>query len=52
MLGTCLLHTFVVSEEKEDYRKKLERAYAQQRSAGTVAAHIAMSLARGYTDLF
>ena len=52
MLGTCLLHTFVISEEKEDYRKKLEAAYEQQRRAGTVSAHIAMSLARGYTDLF
>lgn len=52
ILGTCLLHTFVIIEEKEDYRKKLEASYDQQRHAGTVSAHIAMSLARGYTDLF
>jgi len=52
VLGTCLLHTFVINEEKEDYRKKLEAAYEQERRAGTVFAHIAMSLARGYTDLF
>ncbi len=52
MLGTCLLHTFVISDEKEDYRRRLEKAYEKQRSTGTVFAHIAMSLARGYTDLF
>ena len=52
MLGTCLLHTFVINIEKEDYRRKLEEVYEKQRSAGTVFAHIAMSLARGYTDLF
>lgn len=52
MLGTCLLHTFVINDEKEDYRRRLEKAYERQRSAGTIFAHIAMSLARGYTDLF
>ena len=52
MFGTCLLHTFVINDEKEDYRKKLEEAYEKQKSAGTVFARIAMSLARGYTDLF
>ena len=52
MLGTCLLHTFVINDEKEDYRRRLEKAYEKQRSAGTIFAHIAMSLARGYTDLF
>ncbi len=26
MLGTCLLHSFVVREEKEDYRQELEEA--------------------------
>ena len=52
ILGTCLLHTFIISEEKEDYRKKLEAAYEQQRRVGTVFANIAMSLARDYTDLF
>ncbi|MBR6221087.1 MAG: hypothetical protein IKQ80_11015 [Clostridia bacterium] len=52
MLGTCLLHTFVINDEKEDYRRRLEKAYEKQRSTGAVFAHIAMSLARGYTDLF
>ncbi len=52
IMGTCLLHTFVINEEKEDYRRKLEKAYEQQKDAGTVYAHIAMSLARDYTDLF
>ncbi len=52
MLGTCLLHTFVINDEKEDYRRRLEEAYEKQRSTSTVFAHIAMSLARGYTDLF
>ena len=52
MLGTCLLHSFVISDEKEDYRRRLEEAYEKERSAGTVFAHIAMSLAHGYTDLF
>ncbi len=52
ILGTCLLHTFVIGEEKEDYRRRLEAAYEQQRRSGTVFAHIAMSLARGYTELY
>ena len=52
MLGTCLLHTFVINDEKEDYRRRLEKAYKKERSAGTIFAHIAMSLARDYTDLF
>ncbi|MER2151575.1 MAG: GGDEF domain-containing protein [Candidatus Limivicinus sp.] len=52
MLGTCLLHTFVINDEKEDYRRRLEEAYEKERSTGTIFAHIAMSLAQGYTDLF
>ena len=52
MLGTCLLHTFVINDEKEDYRRRLEKAYEKERSAGTIFAHIAMSMAREYTDLF
>ena len=52
LLGTCLLHTFVINDEKEDYRRRLEKAYAKERSAGTITAHIAMSLAQDYTDLF
>ena len=52
MLGTCLLHTFVINDEKEDYRRRLEEAYEEQKSIHTVFAHIALSLARDYTDLF
>ena len=52
LLGTCLLHTFVINDEKEDYRRRLEAAYEKEHSIGTIFAHIAMSLARGYTDLF
>ncbi len=52
MLGTCLLRTFVINDEKEDYRRRLEKAYEKERSAGTIFAHIAMSLARDYTELF
>ena len=52
LLGTCLLHTFVINDEKEDYRQQLEKAYEKERNAGTIFAHIAMSLARDYTGLF
>ncbi|MCR5694849.1 MAG: diguanylate cyclase [Clostridia bacterium] len=52
LLGTCLLHTFVVNEEKDDYRVRLEKAYEKERSIGTVYSHLALSLARGYTDLY
>ena len=52
MLGTCLLHTFVINDEKADYRRRLEMAYDRERNAGTVFAHIAISLAQDYTDLF
>lgn len=52
MLGTCLLHTFVINDEKEDYRQKLEAAYEKERSTGTIFAHIAMSMAREYSELF
>lgn len=52
MLGTCLLHTFVINDEREDYRRRLEKAYEKERSTGTIFAHIAMSLARGYAELF
>ena len=30
MLGTCLLHTFVINDEKEDYRRRLEKAYEKR----------------------
>ena len=31
MLGTCLLHSFVVEDEKEEYRRELEEAIARER---------------------
>ena len=31
MLGTCLLHSFVVEDEKEDYRRELEEAVERER---------------------
>jgi len=31
MLGTCLLHSFVMEDEKEEYRRELEKALEQNR---------------------
>ena len=31
MLGTCVLHSFVVEDEKEEYRKELENAIERER---------------------
>ncbi|MCR5817049.1 MAG: GGDEF domain-containing protein [Ruminococcus sp.] len=31
MLGTCLLHTFVVNDEKEEYKAKLEKALEREK---------------------
>ena len=31
MLGTCLLHTYVVEDEKEEYREELERVLERER---------------------
>ena len=31
MLGTCLLHSFVVEDEKEEYRRELEEAVERER---------------------
>lgn len=50
MLGTSLLHAFVVGEEREEY--KVGTAVAEVRSEGVVHAHIAQALAQGYEDLF
>ncbi len=52
MLGTCLFRTFVIGDEKEDYRNELKRSYEQARSSGTTYSHIARSLARGYIELY
>ncbi len=32
MVGTCLLHTFVVEDEKEEYRRKLEKSLLREQS--------------------
>ena len=32
MLGTCLLHSFVVEDEKEEYRRELEEALEREKS--------------------
>lgn len=52
MLGTCLLYTFVINEEKEDYRKRLEASYEREKRTGAIYTHIALSLARDYSELF
>lgn len=31
MVGTCLLHTFVVNDEKEEYKYKLEKAFEREK---------------------
>ena len=52
LLGTSLLRAFVIGDEKEGYRKKVEEAFENARSSGTVYSRIAQTLARGYMDLF
>lgn len=32
MVGTCLLHTFVVEDEKEEYRRKLEKSLLREQA--------------------
>ena len=32
MVGTCLLHSFVVEDEKEEYRRKLERSLQREKA--------------------
>ena len=31
MVGTCMIHTFVVNDEKEEYKKQLEEAYDREK---------------------
>ena len=31
MLGTCLLHTFVVNDEKEEYKRQIEKAFEREK---------------------
>ena len=52
LLGTSLLRAFVIGDEKEGYRKKVEEAFENARSSGTVYSRIAQTLARGYMHLF
>ena len=32
LLGTCLLHTFVINDEREEYKIELEEAFAREKS--------------------
>lgn len=50
MLGTSLLHAFVVGNEREEYRAVM--AAAEARGESIVHTHIAQALAHGYEDVF
>ena len=41
-----------VTNDEEEYRRKLENAYKKAHSTATIYNHVAHALARGYTDLF
>ena len=41
-----------VTNDEEEYRRKLEAAYKKAHSNATIYNHVAHALARGYTDLF
>ena len=41
-----------VTNDEEEYRRQLERAYKKANRKATIYTHIAHALARGYTDLF
>ncbi|MBQ9573395.1 MAG: GGDEF domain-containing protein [Acidaminococcaceae bacterium] len=41
-----------ITNDEEEYRRKLEKAYKQASGAATIYTHIAHALARGSTDLF
>jgi len=41
-----------ITNDEEEYRRKLERAYKQASSTAAIYTHIAHALARGSTDLF
>ena len=68
LLGTCLLHAVVISEEREEYRQDLEEtkrivelmkeneqakaAYREAVSAGAVYESIVLMLSKDYFDLY
>ena len=41
-----------VTNDEEEYRRKLEKAYKEANSTAVIYNHVAHALARGYTDLF
>ena len=41
-----------ITNDEEEYRRKLEKAYKKASGAATIYTHIAHALARGSTDLF
>ena len=41
-----------VTNDEEEYRRKLEKAYKKANSTAVIYNHVAHALARGYTDLF
>ena len=41
-----------ITNDEEEYRRKLENAYKTASSKATIYTHIAHALARGYTDLY
>lgn len=41
-----------ITNDEEEYRRKLERAYKQASSTAAIYTHIAHALARDYTDLY
>ena len=45
MLGTCVLHVFVVEDEKEEYRRELEEALAREKLQKTELAENREALA-------
>lgn len=42
----------IAYDDREEYRRRLEEAYEKERDKSIIYTHIALSLARGYTDLY
>ena len=42
----------VSRDDREEYRRRLEEAYEKERDTSIIYKHLALSLARGYTDLY
>lgn len=51
MLGTCLLRAIIISDEKEEFRIRLENAYEAVKGSNAVYSRISQALAHGYMDL-